>query len=472
MTTINEDVLANEKKTTAKRESIKKSEQISNNDMTKQIVHEGAEENKKTLDLSELKRKTVEELLELTEERKISSNGKSNGRMLKQEMIFSLMKKMSEEGGITTGSGVVEILPDGFGFLRSASANYAPSTDDVYVSNGQIKKFSLRTGDIVCGELRPPGDKERYFTLTKVQSINSTEINELRKYGHFDNLLPLYPEKSLILENNNSGDSKKDINMRAIDIVAPLGLGQRALIVAPPRTGKTILLQQMAHSIAINHPEVELIVLLIDERPEEVTDMMRSVRGEVVSSTFDEPAYRHVQLAEIVIEKAKRMVEHKKDVVILLDSITRLARAYNAVIPSSGKVLTGGVDSNALQRPKRFFGAARNIENGGSLTIIATALIETGSKMDEVIFEEFKGTGNAEIILDRKLADKRIFPAIDITKSGTRKEELLIDKAILNKIWVLRRILNPMGSIEAMEFLRDKLLLTKSNADFFNSMNS
>lgn len=467
MTTINEDVLA-------KGEVVgqpEKSEQIHNADAVKQMTSEGAEKNKKTLDLSELKEKTAEELLELAEERKISTSGKGHGRMLKQEMIFSLMKKMSEEGGITTGSGVVETLPEGFGFLRSSSANYAPSTDDVYISNGQIKKFNLRTGDMVCGEIRPPGDKERYFTLTKVQSINSTEISELRKYVHFDNLLPLYPEKSLILENNSSGNNKKDINMRAVDIVTPLGKGQRALIVAPPRTGKTILLQQMAHSIATNHPEIELIVLLIDERPEEVTDMIRSVKGEVVSSTFDEPAYRHVQLAEIVIEKAKRMVEHKKDVVILLDSITRLARAYNAVIPSSGKVLTGGVDSNALQRPKRFFGAARNIENGGSLTIIATALIETGSKMDDVIFEEFKGTGNAEIILDRKLADKRIFPAIDITKSGTRKEELLVDKAILNKIWVLRRILNPMGSVEAMEFLRDKLLLTKSNADFFNSMN-
>ncbi|WCR58082.1 transcription termination factor Rho [Wolbachia endosymbiont of Ctenocephalides felis wCfeJ] len=471
MATINEDVLAKEK-VTAEPESAEKSEQIPDNNMVKQTTNEGVKENRKTLDLSELRKKTAEELLDLAEERKISTNGKGNGRMLKQEMIFSLMKKMSEEGGITTGSGIVEILPDGFGFLRSASANYAPSTDDVYISNGQIKKFNLRTGDMVCGEIRPPGDKERYFTLTKVQSINSTEVSELRKYVHFDNLLPLYPEESLILENNTIGDNKKDINMRAVDIVAPLGKGQRALIVAPPRTGKTILLQQMAHSIATNHPEIELIVLLIDERPEEVTDMIRSVKGEVVSSTFDEPAYRHVQLAEIVIEKAKRMVEHKKDVVILLDSITRLARAYNAVIPSSGKVLTGGVDSNALQRPKRFFGAARNIENGGSLTIIATALIETGSKMDEVIFEEFKGTGNAEIILDRKLADKRIFPAIDITKSGTRKEELLIDKAILNKIWVLRRILNPMGSVEAMEFLRDKLLLTKSNADFFNSMNN
>ncbi len=471
MVTINEDILAKEKVAT-EPEPVKKSEQIPNNDMVKQTTNGGVKENRKTLDLSELRKKTAEELLGLAEERKISTNGKSNGRMLKQEMIFSLMKKMSEEGGVTTGSGVVEILPDGFGFLRSASANYATSTDDIYISNGQIKKFNLRTGDMVCGEIRPPGDKERYFTLTKVQSINSTEINELRKYVHFDNLLPLYPEESLILENNISEDNKKNINMRTVDIVAPLGKGQRALIVAPPRTGKTILLQQMAHSIATNHPEIELIVLLIDERPEEVTDMMRSVKGEVVSSTFDEPAYRHVQLAEIVIEKAKRMVEHKKNVVILLDSITRLARAYNAVIPSSGKVLTGGVDSNALQRPKRFFGAARNIENGGSLTIIATALIETGSKMDEVIFEEFKGTGNAEIILDRKLADKRIFPAIDITKSGTRKEELLIDKAILNKIWVLRRILNPMGSVEAMEFLRDKLLLTKSNADFFNSMNN
>lgn len=469
--TINEDVLAKEK-IAAELESAKTSEQISNNDMVKHTTNEGVKENRKALDLSELRKKTAEELLDLAEERKISTNGKGNGRMLKQEMIFSLMKKMSEEGGITTGSGIVEILPDGFGFLRSADANYAPSTDDVYISNGQIKKFNLRTGDMVCGEIRPPSDKERYFTLTKVQSINSTEVSELRKYVHFDNLLPLYPEERLILENNSGVDNKKDISMRAADIVAPLGKGQRALIVAPPRTGKTILLQQMAHSIATNHPEIELIVLLIDERPEEVTDMMRSVKGEVVSSTFDEPAYRHVQLAEIVIEKAKRMVEHKKDVVILLDSITRLARAYNAVIPSSGKVLTGGVDSNALQRPKRFFGAARNIENGGSLTIIATALVETGSKMDEVIFEEFKGTGNAEVILDRKLADKRIFPAIDITKSGTRKEELLIDKAILNKIWVLRRILNPMGSVEAMEFLRDKLLLTKSNADFFNSMNN
>ncbi|WCR54183.1 MAG: Transcription termination factor Rho [Wolbachia endosymbiont of Ctenocephalides orientis wCori] len=480
MATINDDVLAKEKVTLVKTkpESAKKNKKIPDDNMDdnmiEQTTHENADNNRKTLDLSKLKEKTAEELLKLAEERKISTSGKGNGRMLKQEMIFNLMKKMGEEGGIITVAGVVEILPDGFGFLRSSTANYAPSTDDVYISSGQIKKFSLRTGDVVFGEIRSPGDKERYFTLTKVLNINSTEVNELRKYIHFDNLLPLYPEERLILENNSSGDNnKKDIiNMRAVDIVAPLGKGQRALVVAPPRTGKTILMQQMAHSIATNYPEIELIVLLIDERPEEVTDMIRSVKGEVVSSTFDEPAYRHVQLAEIVIEKAKRMVEHKKDVVILLDSITRLARAYNAVIPSSGKVLTGGIDSNALQRPKRFFGTARNIENGGSLTIIATALIDTGSKMDEVIFEEFKGTGNAEIILDRKLADKRIFPAIDITKSGTRKEELLIDKAILNKIWVLRRILNPMGSVEAMEFLRDKLLLTKSNADFFNSMNT
>ncbi|MDN5248163.1 MAG: transcription termination factor Rho [Wolbachia endosymbiont of Tyrophagus putrescentiae] len=426
---------------------------------------------KKKLDLGELKAKTPEDLLKLAEEWQVATNGRSNGRMLKHEIIFSLMKKISEEGGVTTGSGVVEILPENFGFLRSASANYAPSSDDVYISNGQIKKFNLRTGDMIHGEIRPPTDKERYFTLTKVHSINYTDVGALKKYVHFDNLLPLYPEESLTLESEGNGD-KKDISMRAIDIVTPLGKGQRALIVAPPRTGKTVLLQQMAHSIATNYPEIELIMLLIGERPEEVTDMTRSVNGEVVSSTFDEPAYRHVQLAELVIEKAKRMVEHKKDVVIFLDSITRLARAYNAVIPSSGKVLTGGVDSNALQKPKSLFGAARNIEKGGSLTIIATALIETGSKMDEVIFEEFKGTGNAEIILDRRLSDKRIFPAIDITKSGTRKEELLLDKSILNKVWVLRRILNPMGSVEAMEFLRDKLLLTKSNPDFFNSMNS
>ncbi|WP_035017565.1 transcription termination factor Rho, partial [Anaplasma marginale] len=397
----------------------------------------------------------------------------SNGRMLKQEIIFQLMKRVISEGGIAIGGGVVETLPDGFGFLRSAKANYAASSDDIYISAGQIKKFNLRTGDIVSGEIRAPGEKERYFTLVKAYSINYTEIGKLQRYVHFDDLIPLYPEERILLECKESfGGEKKDISMRAIDIIAPLGKGQRALIVAPPRVGKTVILQQIAHSIAMNHPNMELIVLLIGERPEEVTDMLRSVKGEVVSSTFDEPAYRHVQLAEIVIERAKRMVEHKKEVVILLDSITRLARAYNEVMPSSGKVLTGGVDSNALQRPKRFFGAARNIENGGSLTIIATALIETGSKMDEVIFEEFKGTGNCEIILDRKIADKRIYPAIDISKSGTRKEDMLIESAFLKKVWLLRRLLSAMGPVEAMEFLRDKLSIAKDNNDFFEMMNS
>ncbi|SBO14959.1 hypothetical protein ANAPC1_01337 [Anaplasma phagocytophilum] len=393
--------------------------------------------------------------------------------MLKQEIIFQLMKRVISEGGVAIGGGVVETLPDGFGFLRSAEANYAASSDDIYISAGQIKKFNLRTGDIVSGEIRAPGDKERYFTLVKAYSINYTEIGKLQRYVHFDDLIPVYPEDRILLEcNKGAGNEKKDISMRAIDIIAPLGKGQRALIVAPPRVGKTVILQQIAHSIAVNHPNMELIVLLIGERPEEVTDMLRSVKGEVVSSTFDEPAYRHVQLAEIVIERAKRMVEHKKEVVILLDSITRLARAYNEVMPSSGKVLTGGVDSNALQRPKRFFGAARNIENGGSLTIIATALIETGSKMDEVIFEEFKGTGNCEIILDRKIADKRIYPAIDISKSGTRKEDMLIESALLKKVWLLRRLLSAMGPVEAMEFLRDKLSMAKDNNDFFEMMNS
>ncbi|KAF2282209.1 hypothetical protein GH714_043033 [Hevea brasiliensis] len=393
--------------------------------------------------------------------------------MLKQEIIFQLMKRVISEGGIAVGGGVVETLPDGFGFLRSAEANYAASSDDIYISAGQIKKFNLRTGDIVSGEIRAPGEKERYFTLVKAYSINYTEIGKLQRYVHFDDLIPLYPEERILLEcKEGFGGEKKDISMRAIDIIAPLGKGQRALIVAPPRVGKTVILQQIAHSIAMNHPNMELIVLLIGERPEEVTDMLRSVKGEVVSSTFDEPAYRHVQLAEIVIERAKRMVEHKKEVVILLDSITRLARAYNEVMPSSGKVLTGGVDSNALQRPKRFFGAARNIENGGSLTIIATALIETGSKMDEVIFEEFKGTGNCEIILDRKIADKRIYPAIDISKSGTRKEDMLIESAFLKKVWLLRRLLSAMGPVEAMEFLRDKLSIAKDNNDFFEMMNS
>ncbi|WP_041651404.1 transcription termination factor Rho [Anaplasma centrale] len=423
----------------------------------------------RVLNLCELKQKSTEELLVTAEELGVVSNG----RMLKQEIIFQLMKRVISEGGIAIGGGVVETLPDGFGFLRSAKANYAASSDDIYISAGQIKKFNLRTGDIVSGEIRAPGEKERYFTLVKAYSINYTEIGKLQRYVHFDDLIPLYPEERILLECKESfGGEKKDISMRAIDIIAPLGKGQRALIVAPPRVGKTVILQQIAHSIAMNHPNMELIVLLIGERPEEVTDMLRSVKGEVVSSTFDEPAYRHVQLAEIVIERAKRMVEHKKEVVILLDSITRLARAYNEVMPSSGKVLTGGVDSNALQRPKRFFGAARNIENGGSLTIIATALIETGSKMDEVIFEEFKGTGNCEIILDRKIADKRIYPAIDISKSGTRKEDMLIESAFLKKVWLLRRLLSAMGPVEAMEFLRDKLSIAKDNNDFFEMMNS
>ncbi|SBO31411.1 hypothetical protein ANAPC4_00475 [Anaplasma phagocytophilum] len=436
--------------------------------VAEEATRSGSEEGR-ILNLCELKRKSTGELLAIAEELGVVSNG----RMLKQEIIFQLMKRVISEGGVAIGGGVVETLPDGFGFLRSAEANYAASSDDIYISAGQIKKFNLRTGDIVSGEIRAPGDKERYFTLVKAYSINYTEIGKLQRYVHFDDLIPVYPEDRILLEcNKGAGNEKKDISMRAIDIIAPLGKGQRALIVAPPRVGKTVILQRIAHSIAVNHPNMELIVLLIGERPEEVTDMLRSVKGEVVSSTFDEPAYRHVQLAEIVIERAKRMVEHKKEVVILLDSITRLARAYNEVMPSSGKVLTGGVDSNALQRPKRFFGAARNIENGGSLTIIATALIETGSKMDEVIFEEFKGTGNCEIILDRKIADKRIYPAIDISKSGTRKEDMLIESALLKKVWLLRRLLSAMGPVEAMEFLRDKLSMAKDNNDFFEMMNS
>jgi transcription termination factor Rho len=389
--------------------------------------------------------------------------------------MFAILKKLAEKDVAIFGDGVVEILQDGFGFLRSPESNYLPGPDDIYVSPSQVRRFGLRTGDTVEGQIRAPKDSERYFALLKVNTINFEPPDNIKYRINFDNLTPLYPEKRLILEVEGEGNvsNGKDFTQRVIDLVSPLGKGQRALIVAPPRTGKTVMLQNIAHSVAINHPEVYLIVLLIDERPEEVTDMARSVKGEVVSSTFDEPASRHVQVAEMVIEKAKRLVEQKRDVVILLDSITRLARAYNTVVPSSGKVLTGGVDANALQRPKRFFGAARNIEEGGSLTIIATALVDTGSRMDEVIFEEFKGTGNAEIILDRKLSDKRTFPSIDITKSGTRKEELLItDKAALSKMWVLRRILNPMGTVEAMEFLHDKLKYSKSNTDFFESMNS
>ncbi|MBO6826264.1 MAG: transcription termination factor Rho [Sneathiella sp.] len=419
------------------------------------------------MNLQELKKKSPPELLAAAEELAIENAS----TMRKQELLFAILKEKAEKGEEITGGGVLEILQDGFGFLRSPDANYLAGPDDIYVSPSQIRKFSLRTGDTVEGEIRSPKDGERYFALLKVQKINFEEPEKVRHKINFDNLTPLYPDERIKLETPDP--TKKDISSaRVIDLVSPQGKGQRALIVAPPRTGKTVLLQNIANSITTNNPEVYLIVLLIDERPEEVTDMKRSVNGEVISSTFDEPASRHVQVAEMVIEKAKRLVEHKRDVVILLDSITRLARAYNTVVPSSGKVLTGGVDANALQRPKRFFGAARNIEEGGSLTICATALIDTGSRMDEVIFEEFKGTGNSEIILDRKLSDKRVFPAIDITKSGTRKEELLVDPATLQKMWVLRRILNPMGTTDAMEFLLDKLRGSKTNDDFFDSMNT
>ncbi len=417
------------------------------------------------MNLEELKKKSPAELLAFAEELQIENAS----TMRKQDIMFGILKKTAENGAPIFGDGVLEVLQDGFGFLRSPEANYLPGPDDIYVSPSQIKRFALRTGDIVEGQIRAPNDGERYFAMLKINTINFDQPEKVRHRINFDNLTPLYPDERLKCEIENP--NRKDLTTRITDLIAPLGKGQRALIVAPPRTGKTVMLQNIAHAIAQNHTECYLIVLLIDERPEEVTDMARSVKGEVVSSTFDEPAARHVQVAEMVIEKAKRLVEHKKDVVILLDSITRLARAYNTVVPSSGKVLTGGVDANALQRPKRFFGAARNIEEGGSLTIIATALIDTGSRMDEVIFEEFKGTGNSEIILDRKLSDKRTFPAIDITKSGTRKEELLVDKATLSKMWVLRRILMPMGAIDGMEFLLDKLRLTKNNADFFASMN-
>jgi transcription termination factor Rho len=390
--------------------------------------------------------------------------------MRKQELMFAILKQLAAKDTEILGEGVVEVLPDGFGFLRSPDSNYLPGPDDIYVSPTQIRKFGLRTGDTVEGPIRGPKDGERYFALLKVNTINFEDPEKIKHKINFDNLTPLYPDERLRMEVQDP--TKKDFSARVIDIVSPIGKGQRALIVAPPRTGKTVLLQNIAQSITTNHPECYLIVLLIDERPEEVTDMQRSVKGEVVSSTFDEPATRHVQVAEMVIEKAKRLVEHGRDVVILLDSITRLGRAYNTVVPSSGKVLTGGVDANALQRPKRFFGAARNIEEGGSLTIVATALIDTGSRMDEVIFEEFKGTGNSEIILDRKVSDKRIFPAIDILKSGTRKEELITPKSDLQKTYVLRRILNPMGPQDAIEFLMDKLRQTKQNSDFFDSMNT
>ena len=385
-------------------------------------------------------------------------------------MIFAILKQMAENNTAIFGEGVLEILQDGFGFLRSPEANYLPGPDDIYVSPSQIKFNSLRTGDTVEGEMRAPRETERYFAITKIDKINFDTAEKAKQRINFDNLTPLYPDEKINMEIEDP--TKKDITNRVMDLIAPLGKGQRALIVAPPRTGKTVMLQNIAHSITTNHPEAYLIVLLIDERPEEVTDMIRSVNGEVVSSTFDEPAVRHVAVAEMVISKAKRLVEHKRDVIILLDSITRLARAYNTQVPSSGKVLTGGVDANALQRPKRFFGAARNIEEGGSLTIIGTALVDTGSRMDEVIFEEFKGTGNSEIILDRKLSDKRVFPSIDVTKSGTRKEELLVEKDYLSKMWVLRKILMPMGVTDSMEFLIDKIKSSKTNSDFFDSMNS
>ncbi|MFA5122843.1 transcription termination factor Rho [Zavarzinia sp.] len=418
------------------------------------------------MNLQELKEKSPTELLAYAEELEVENAS----TLRKQDMMFAILKQLAEKEIEIDGGGVLEILQDGFGFLRAPEANYLPGPDDIYVSPSQIRRFGLRTGDTVDGQIRAPKDGERYFALLKVNTINFEDPEAVRHKVHFDNLTPLYPNQRLNLEPTDP--TIKDRSARVIDLISPLGKGQRALIVAPPRTGKTVLLQNVAHAITGNHPEVYLIVLLIDERPEEVTDMSRSVKGEVISSTFDEPAVRHVQVAEMVIEKAKRLVEHKRDVVILLDSITRLARAYNTVVPSSGKVLTGGVDANALQRPKRFFGAARNIEEGGSLTIIATALIDTGSRMDEVIFEEFKGTGNSEIILDRKIADKRTFPAIDITKSGTRKEELLVDKGTLSKMWVLRRILMPMGPVDAIEFLLDKLKHTKTNGEFFDSMNS
>jgi transcription termination factor Rho len=418
----------------------------------------------KEMKLQDLKVKTPTELLSFAEEAGVENAS----AMRKQELMFAILKQLAAKDTEIIGTGVVEVLQDGFGFLRSPDANYLPGPDDIYVSPSQIRRFALRSGDTVEGQIRSPKEGERYFALLKVNRINFEDPDKQRHKVHFDNLTPLYPTKWLRLETDDP--TVKDLSPRVIDIVSPLGKGQRALIVAQPRTGKTVLLQNIAHSITANHPECYLIVLLIDERPEEVTDMQRSVKGEVISSTFDEPASRHVQVSEMVIEKAKRLVEHKRDVVILLDSITRLGRAYNTVVPSSGKVLTGGVDSNALQRPKRFFGAARNIEEGGSLTIIATALIDTGSRMDEVIFEEFKGTGNSEIVLDRKVSDKRVFPAIDIARSGTRKEELLVPADQLRKIYVLRRILNPMGTMDAIEFLIDKLRSTKTNAEFFASM--
>jgi transcription termination factor Rho len=415
------------------------------------------------MDIAQLKEMNISALTQVAKD--LNIQGASG--MRKQELIFKILQAQTEKSGFIFSEGVLETLPDGFGFLRAPDYNYLPGPDDIYVSPSQIRKFDLRTGDTVSGQVRPPKDGERYFALIKVEAVNFEHPDEARNKIFFDNLTPLYPNERLKLETPSG---KENLSARVLDLLTPIGKGQRGLIVAPPRTGKTMLLQTIANSITANHPEVILIVLLIDERPEEVTDMQRSVNGEVISSTFDEPASRHVQVAEMVIEKAKRLVEHKRDVVILLDSITRLARAYNTIVPPSGKVLSGGVDSNALQRPKRFFGAARNIEEGGSLTIIATALIDTGSRMDDVIFEEFKGTGNMEIGLDRKLVDKRVFPAIDINRSGTRKEELLVPRDELNRIWILRKVLNPLSTVEAMELLLDKMSKSKSNGDFLASM--
>ena len=419
------------------------------------------------MNIQELKTKSSEQLITQAEDLGIENAS----TLRKQEILFAILKKLAEKEEIT-GQGVLQLLQDGFGFLRAIESNYLPGPDDIYISPSQIRKFGLRTGDTVEGPVRAPKEGERYFALLQVSKINFEDPEKSRHKIAFDNLTPLYPDKQLVMEvETNKVEKKPDLTARLIDLVSPIGKGQRSLIISPPKAGKTMILQSIANSIAANHPECFLMVLLIDERPEEVTDMQRTVKGEVISSTFDEPAQRHVAVAEMVIEKAKRLTEHKKDVVILLDSITRLGRAYNAVIPSSGKVLTGGVDANALQRPKRFFGAARNIEEGGSLTIISTALIDTGSRMDEVIFEEFKGTGNSETILDRKISDKRIFPAIDITKSGTRREELIFDKNDLQKMNVLRRIIAPMGTMDAIEFINSKLKNTKNNAEFFNSMN-
>ncbi len=419
------------------------------------------------MQLKDLKKKTPSELLMYAEELSVE-----NAPSLRiQDLMYAILKKLAESETTLFGEGVLEVMQDGFGFLRSPEANYLAGPDDIYVAPSHIKKWGLRTGDTIEGEISAPQNGEKYFSLTKINRVNFGDPEQLRYRVNFDDLTPLYPEEAIIMERKQSPESNKDLTPRIIDLVCPQGKGQRCLIVAPPRTGKTVMLKNIAHSISENYPDAHLIMLLIDERPEEVTDMIRSIKGEVISSTFDEPAARHVQVAEMVIEKAKRLVEHKKDVVILLDSITRLSRAYNTVIPSSGKVLTGGVDANALQKPKRFFGAARNVEEGGSLTIFGTALIETGSRMDEVIFEEFKGTGNSEIIMDRKVSDKRIFPAIDIIKSGTRNEELLVDKNKLPKMWILRRILMPMGVTDSMEFLMEKLRQTKTNDEFFESMN-